>query len=806
MKSSRLLPWMLAAGCAVLLVSDATAATMATFAAPTANETQLVASDGAPDDLFGSAVARDGDTLVIGAEQEDLGVGVGLDAGAAYVFERDPGTGEWVETAKVRGADIDVGDDFGSAVSISGDTIAVGAPQHDVHTGGWAGAVYIFERDLGGPSAWGERQELTPPGIGGLFGAAVVVSGDRLFVGAPATLGPGVVYVYERDPVLSLWSQVTSISPVSGQDFGWSIATTGERVLVGAPRTDVNGLVDAGAAFLFARNLGGPGAWGQVAEFTMSTPNDGDRFGSAVGLDVGVAVVGAMWDDHSGMSDAGSATVFELQGGGPTWSETFLASSNLSFGDYFGHSVAVDDGKIAVGASNGASPVSPTRAGIVYLFERGSGGTGPWSETGSFFAEDGGHLDALGETISLEANEVLAGARFDIHGFDVREVEGLATDLTSGTVYGVGDPWDQLVTVDPATGVATPVGTLTDGVGTTFTNVQGLAFDSGTQQLYGSDVDGAQLLAIDPTTATATVIGPLGFSAVRGLAFEATTGKLFGSDDNTDQLILIDPTTGSARLSVRSGSRACGASRSILRPGCSTGPMAVPPRPRSSSPSTSRRAPDLGWSHRGQPDPWTGVGPKFDDVARSGSRRGSARGHRPEHGRREFDRKLLLAPVLGWLCLPLRDRSVERGLLHLRDVGERMPSLDRRRRDPERDRGLGLHAHREQRRGRQGRSVLLRGERAPSEFVGERHELPVRCPTRYASRLVGRYRDERFLRRLVLPGPQRRVGREPEQEPGRRRARASPALAPRSAEHEQSDHGAIGRHRAPSRSLRDSIE
>ena len=111
------------------------------------------------------------------------------------------------------------------------------------------------------------------------------------------------------------------------------------------------------------------------------------------------------------------------------------------------------------------------------------------------------------------------------------------------------------------------------------------------------------------------------------------------------------------------------------------------------------------------------------------------------------------------------------GLLRRGHFGERLPgdALDDRRR--ERHRGLGLHRGRGERRGSEGRPLLLRRQWSPTEAVGQRLELPVRRAARAARWPPERGGREhgRIVRRHLLPGHQRPVERQPAQEPGRGR-------------------------------------
>jgi hypothetical protein len=159
----------------------------------------LTASDGAKGDHLGQAIAVSGDVLVTTATFAPTG---GIPTGAAYVFERDPATGAWVERKKLMPPDGAAFDKFGTSVAVAGDTVAIGAPWADIAGVREQGAVYAFERNAGGADNWGEVAKLTDAGVGGSgdLGAALALAGDLLAVGAPnADHLQGRVLLFERD-------------------------------------------------------------------------------------------------------------------------------------------------------------------------------------------------------------------------------------------------------------------------------------------------------------------------------------------------------------------------------------------------------------------------------------------------------------------------------------------------------------------------------------------------------------------------------------------------------------------------------
>lgn len=121
---------------------------------------RTVGSDAASGDLFSrdGGVAVSSDWIAIGAWGDDDG---GSTSGSVYLYEKPvAGWGTMTETLKRTASDAAVGDYFGFNVAIDGDTILVGAYQDD-DGGSGSGSVYVLGQDEGGSDNWGESQKIT---------------------------------------------------------------------------------------------------------------------------------------------------------------------------------------------------------------------------------------------------------------------------------------------------------------------------------------------------------------------------------------------------------------------------------------------------------------------------------------------------------------------------------------------------------------------------------------------------------------------------------------------------------------------
>ncbi len=102
---------------------------------PLLQEAELTASDRAEGDNFGASLSVSGNTVAVGAPAAE--VNGKIDQGAVYVFtESGLGWADMNETAKLTASDGGEGDNFGASVSIDGNTIVVGAARRHKRAGG----------------------------------------------------------------------------------------------------------------------------------------------------------------------------------------------------------------------------------------------------------------------------------------------------------------------------------------------------------------------------------------------------------------------------------------------------------------------------------------------------------------------------------------------------------------------------------------------------------------------------------------------------------------------------------------------
>ena len=328
-------------------------------------------------DRFGTAVSLSGDgtLLAVGASWDDDG---GHSNGAVYLFEKSGN--RWRQAHKfsnhtnsgVSGTrftstqtDVDLGnnDQFGHAVSLSGNLLAVGV-RFDDDGGTNRGAVYLFEKS---GSRWRQTHKFS----------------DHTIHDVTAT---------------RFTATETDVNLDNNDRFGTAISLSSNLLAVGVRLDDDGGSVgnsnaDRGAVYLFKKT---GSTWSQEHKFSDHTTSDvtatrstdtqtdvnlddGDVFGYAVSLSGNLLAVGAV-----GGSDGGGVYLFKKTGN--KWSRVHKYSDHttstvmvtrftgtqtdveLDSGDNFGKSVSLISNLLAVGASSDGD--GGGGRGAVYIFSR----------------------------------------------------------------------------------------------------------------------------------------------------------------------------------------------------------------------------------------------------------------------------------------------------------------------------------------------------------------------------------------------------------------------------------------------------
>jgi hypothetical protein len=360
--------WIELEGRSLLLRVDDADAVYPVIVDPFVEQAKLTASDGLSNDRFGISVAVSGDTVVVGA----INATAPFNTGAAYVFVK-PAAG-WVPTstftAKLSPPDALNGDQFGASVAVSGDTVVVGSIYHDSVRPN-AGAAYVYVKPASGwlsTSAYTAKLTASDGKQGEQLGTSMALSGDTLLIGAPASpveIGNGTAYVFVKPA--SGWvstsayaAKLTASDGQQGEQFGKAVALSGDTVVIGTPLSNVpipagGSRPKQGAAYVFVKPESG---WVTTSAFTAKlTASDGlgdDQFGFSVAVSGDTALIGAYLDDFTANTSEGSAYVFVRPESGWTTTSAFTAkltpSAGSSQGTRFGSSVALNGELAVIGA------------------------------------------------------------------------------------------------------------------------------------------------------------------------------------------------------------------------------------------------------------------------------------------------------------------------------------------------------------------------------------------------------------------------------------------------------------------------
>lgn len=356
-------------------------------------EHKLLASDAAQEQFFGSAVSLSGDRLLVGADGQD--VQRLRTPGTAYIFERQ-GNGSWAEVAMFRHEAAAFGDLFGTVAALEGDRAIVGAPLR-FSNGVKTGEVFVFERQNDG--IWAQVASLLASdgaSDDGLGGRSISLSGDRVLIGANAhahgATASGAAYIFERQSD-GTWLETAELLPADIAAFsnvGLSVALDGERAVVGAPF----------AAYIF--ELQGEN-WVEVDKIAPENPQN--SFGVSVAVRGDRIAVGANTATVNGIL-TGTAYIFDRQANG-TWTETTeLRPDDPTFTQHFGFRVLLSEHRALI--SSWRDPLMGESVGSAYVFLRSA--NGKWAQEVKLTASDGGSNDTFGASAAISGNRVVLGA------------------------------------------------------------------------------------------------------------------------------------------------------------------------------------------------------------------------------------------------------------------------------------------------------------------------------------------------------------------------------------------------------------
>ena len=319
-------------------------------------------------------------------------------------------TTPWSQQSYVKAANSDNDSNFGTSVSISVDTIVVGATGEDSNqitiTNGTtanadssnsaSGGAYVYKRS---GTSWAQEAYIKASNnaASDSFGASVSIDVDTIAVGATGedsgtiaiingmtsssndnSSASGAAYVYKRYG--NFWVQEAYIKAANANgdndsNFGYSVSIDGDTLAVsainedsvwdnitnGTSASDNNSSSNSGAVYVYKRTGSN---WAQEAYIKASNNSAGDRFGYSVSIENDTLVVGAYLESSdqrtitngttaasTDNSMAGTGAVYVYKRSGSTWTQqAYIKAVNSNVNDNFGRRVSLDNDTIVVGA------------------------------------------------------------------------------------------------------------------------------------------------------------------------------------------------------------------------------------------------------------------------------------------------------------------------------------------------------------------------------------------------------------------------------------------------------------------------
>lgn len=245
---------------------------------------------------------------------------------------------------------------------------------------------------------------LVPPSGARSFGYSFAASSQYLVVGSDRDTVAGVDYAgaaHLYDPVTGAFNRsLVNPTPAANEGFGDAVAVNGDFVVVGAPFENTQG-PHTGAAYVFRASTGQ-----LLASLYDPDPDPSiyEQFGCAVGITSNGVVLVGTYLDNSNNASQGAVYTFDAATGNPVGSGQLAFPPTVSGGDYFGYSIAVGGGRIAVGAALDEAS-GTANCGGVHLYDEST-----LAYQRSVFNPTPHTLDFFGNSVALSGNNLVVGA------------------------------------------------------------------------------------------------------------------------------------------------------------------------------------------------------------------------------------------------------------------------------------------------------------------------------------------------------------------------------------------------------------
>ncbi|MBA4849619.1 immunoglobulin domain-containing protein [Emticicia sp. BO119] len=232
------------------------------------------------------------------------------------------------------------------------------------------------------------------------FGNASAVSDSLAVVGAWSKANyKGAAYVYKMNPG-GKWSQIAQLSPADllpDDSFGAAVAISGDTVFVSAPGQNA----DMGAVYIFTKET--DGTWIQLDKIESPNHSSDDYFGGSISVSNGLLAVGADgWE---------SVFIYKRDEMGIWNYETELFEN---FSTYYGYSVSISGKNLVVGAPDDGA------GGAVFVYEKDEFDI--WQSIGRYVPDNLDSGAGFGFATAISGNTIIASGYVDPTGESIVQV------------------------------------------------------------------------------------------------------------------------------------------------------------------------------------------------------------------------------------------------------------------------------------------------------------------------------------------------------------------------------------------------
>ena len=232
-------------------------------------------------------------------------------------------------------------------------------------------------------------------------------TGDKLMKTTPVQVDSNVMRLADLPDPWPGGEKILAPDGAPADYFGGSVSQAGKLIAVGASQADHNGQNETGAAYVYGVEENGSTSF--VQKLISPNFNADDRFGNSVSLSEDRLLVGSYWSNPNGMVQAGATYLYDVEANGTVTYSQRILPANLAASDCFGISVSQSQNILAIGAY-GSDEGGTSNAGAAYLFRVETNGN--ITELDKVFAADKGANDLYGSALANSHELLVVGCKY----------------------------------------------------------------------------------------------------------------------------------------------------------------------------------------------------------------------------------------------------------------------------------------------------------------------------------------------------------------------------------------------------------